>query len=77
MKLLNRKDVHFSLFAFDLLRRRIRVENLTNRLIRRSMMYNIRNQRLIYQERQHNNILTNDCTERAIGIFKKYAYYFR
>jgi hypothetical protein len=72
----NRRDLHFSLFAFDLLRKRIRVENLTNRLVRRPMMYDMRHQRLIYEERQQNNFLANDCTERAIRIFNKHARYY-
>jgi hypothetical protein len=72
----NRRNLHFTLFAFDLLRKRIRVDNLTNRLVRRPMMYNIRQKRLIYEERQQSNFLANDCIDRAIRIFNKHTCYY-
>jgi len=69
----NRRELTLALLGFDLMRKNIRIEALTNRLLVRQMNYSLRNARILTETNHSNDFAYNDTIDRCVRTFNKYS----
>lgn len=72
----NRRLLAFALFAFDLVRGNIVIDNLSSRVVRRNLGYSLRHPRPLREDSHCSNFEFNDTVSRAIRIFNQFAKFY-
>lgn len=69
----NRRRLAYALFGFDLVRKRLRVNALNDRVNFRVNTFNLRQHRILREELHSSNFSSNDCVDLAIRIFNDFG----